>query len=1309
MLKQLFQHTLFGRRLSAGTLGLAAALLLAAAGVVYANVPGGRTPPQGTVPNPGTQQQELANITFPAPYNVYEFVVTCAGCHGGGIDQSAGHFSNWAGTSMASAARDPVFRANEMIVNQTVLAVTGQDGAGNMCFRCHSPNGWYSGRFDPNLAGDPRGTTMEHSILASTDDEGILCEFCHRAIGNVTMRRSNLDPNDPVWNLLAGVSDWPHAGGPFVDQFGDPSIAAGNPYGDTSLQIDDGMTYIAKYPGSVDVFYSDLPLAGTLYTGQTYGVYPSWYTGPKSPVPPGEPQFNSAGQEIVYNPDGSVPIHYEVPIGPPLLPGGGYDYQNQAVSLEHPTVGALRDPNSGEGAFVTTSEFCGSCHDLTVPVLNHGMPEQRTYTEWKFSDFGRDDQSATYQRCQDCHMPTQKHEYSDTAAVSLNPDPVISGWWPYGKDRNPNGGTAFHKFDGANRDLPDYMQILYPEVDLEVIGAPTGNDPRIFPGMLSDRSSMWERAQRNTEISLQDAVDVQIVTAPTMLVDEFGNPILDPNTGNPRWEVQVKVTNTSGHRIPSGYPDGRRLFISLQVTDANGVVIYKSGVYDEAAAELKTTETEAFKRALTARIDENNNAVMVYERVTGTCVDAGGAAIFPDPTAGVPAACAPSPALTNNFILFDNRIPPAGFSAADYQGAGVKFITYDPATWVPREDNARYPDGRGYDVVTYVFDAPLGSDLDARADLFWQTHTREFMEHLKTNDTSTIRPEGPPSIFEPNYPLVPNYLSDRFVETTGIAFSDLRDLDGQPLRDNWGGVAYGAWLLSGKGAPYLVGSAATNVGLPPAPTGLQVLAVFNPDTGLNDPFSQQIVWNPVAGADGYRVWIRYGKDTTGATAAWDQLAIVMAPTTELLNTALNVNKTFGYRVQAFNAAGYSPMSAVVNATTTNDLPLPPMNTTVVSALSTGITLSWFDQADNEDGFVIERQDVPVTGPFVEIARLPTPNGAASGGVNWTDASVVPGLTYNYRVAAYNVWGLSTFDLPVQAAVPGAPPSAPGNLRVTAVTAFQVDLAWDASTGVVNGYRVERSADNGLTWISLGNALPTTTAFSDATVQPLTTYQYRVFAFNTNGDSPASNTVTATTPDLPPAAPSNLAATAPAVFPPREVNLSWRDNANNEAGFKVWRAVETEAGLQPFVLLVTLNTPAAGTGATVTYKDTTVEPKMTYHYKVVAFNAAGDSAFSNEVAIVTPGEIPQAPTNLRLVSRTRTSITMRWNDNSNNEQGFQIWRLNGTWKLIATVGPNVTTYTNTGLTPNTTYSYRVRAYNADGFSAYSNILTTKTLR
>ena len=201
------------------------AVLVASATFVVVNpaiadIPG-RALPGGAVPNPGTQQQELTNITAPGEYNVFEFVVTCAGCHGGSIDQHTAHFSNWAGTSMASSARDPIFRANQIGVNNVVKSITGQDGAGNVCMRCHSPNGWLSGRFDPSLGGKADASNMIQSILLSTDTEGVMCETCHRAAGNVSYKRTDIVAAtgwDSVWNLLAGIFDWQHQGREMVDQ-----------------------------------------------------------------------------------------------------------------------------------------------------------------------------------------------------------------------------------------------------------------------------------------------------------------------------------------------------------------------------------------------------------------------------------------------------------------------------------------------------------------------------------------------------------------------------------------------------------------------------------------------------------------------------------------------------------------------------------------------------------------------------------------------------------------------------------------------------------------------------------------------------------------------------------------------------------------------------------------------------------------------------------------------------------------------------------------------------------------------------------
>lgn len=1093
-----------------------------AAQLVLADVPGGRPGPKGTVPNPGTQEQELTNITLPAPYNVFEFVVTCGACHGGTIDQEAGHFGNWAGTAMASAARDPIFRANNLLVNNTVKDLTGNDGAGNMCFRCHSPNGWYSGRFDPQLGGRADGSGMIHSILLSTDDEGVLCEACHRTMGAVTMKRADLDAADPVWNMLEGIDDWPHQGLPYPD-----GPVAGLPYGDTTLQLNDGMTYTGKYSGSVDFYFLDTPLAGTLYTGQTYAVWP-----------PGtlDALGNDIGGTPVVNADGSVAPWFELPIGPPLNPNGTPDYQAQAISLEHPTQGG---PNmavahaTGDAAFLQSSEFCGTCHELTIPVLNSGMPEQRTYSEWYYSSYGREPAAgaaATPMRCQDCHMPLMKHEYTDDARVSLNPDPQLAGFFPYGKNRNPDGGTAFHKFAGANRWLPPMMKTLYPEVDLEVIGAPTGRDTRVFPGMMSDRALTWDRATRNNELSLARAADLEIVSGPSC------------STGT--CTVQVKVTNNAGHRIPSGYPDGRRAWVSLVVTDAadpaNPAVVYESGHYDRGTATLTNSAADpALTRALGPAISADNNAVMIYEKRTGS--------VAGDAPAGHYTI---TPSLLNDTVVFDNRIPPAGFDVDRYAAAGVHFVTYtanDDGTVTPVDDPGRFLHSDGgpatydnYDLITYSFPAPPDtSALTARAELHWQVHSREFVTFLVDGYTGLSstgpRPEGPPSVFEPNYPLTLNYLSDHvdLAAVTSLAQADGILGEGQTLNDDWAGIAFAAWYLNGKGEPFLTAADGSDVaGAPAAPdvvTAENVAA--DPATGATtDPFSLLVRWSAVAGADSYIVWVRYGIDSSAptdplSTASWDQLALVPATldATEetFLHDGLNVAKTYQYRVQAVDGKGASAFNASPTAVarTPWDLPLPPewiQVQSVTTADPAEITLTWYDAADNEDGFIVQRQDVPAQGDFYTVATVPTNDQAGFGGHTTYTDSVPAGSVFNYRVAAYNANGWSTFTLPVQAATLGVPLKP--TLAATATGPQSVTLTWLAN-GTIEFYTLERSGAGAAGPFDVTRVIndPQASSFVDTLLVANTDYWYRLQACNTVGCSTFSDVAAVTTQPAPPVA------------------------------------------------------------------------------------------------------------------------------------------------------------------------------------------------
>jgi pectate lyase len=181
------------------------------------------------------------------------------------------------------------------------------------------------------------------------------------------------------------------------------------------------------------------------------------------------------------------------------------------------------------------------------------------------------------------------------------------------------------------------------------------------------------------------------------------------------------------------------------------------------------------------------------------------------------------------------------------------------------------------------------------------------------------------------------------------------------------------------------------------------------------------------------------------------------------------------------------------------------------------------------------------------------------------------------------------------------------------------------------------------------------------------------------------------PPSPPAAPGSLAATA---ISGSQINLGWSDNSNNEDGFKIERSTD---GVN-FTQIATV-------GANVTsYPNTGLAAATTYYYRVRAYNAGGDSGYSNTASATTlAAQPPAAPSNLGAVAGKK-KIALSWTDNASNETGFKIERsTDGTnFTQIATVGANATTYTNTGLTSGTTYYYQVRAYSAAGDSAYSNV-------
>jgi len=184
----------------------------------------------------------------------------------------------------------------------------------------------------------------------------------------------------------------------------------------------------------------------------------------------------------------------------------------------------------------------------------------------------------------------------------------------------------------------------------------------------------------------------------------------------------------------------------------------------------------------------------------------------------------------------------------------------------------------------------------------------------------------------------------------------------------------------------------------------------------------------------------------------------------------------------------------------------------------------------------------------------------------------------------------------------------------------------------------------------------------------------------------------------PNAPDGLSATT---VSSSQIDLSWTDNSSNEDGFKIERKTGS-GGTYSQIATVGANETS--------YNDTGLSAATTYYYRVWAYNTAGNSSYSNEASATTQQNLPAAPSGLSATAVSTSQINLAWTDNSNNENGFKIERktgAGGTYSQIATVGANVTSYNNTGLSASTTYYYRVRAYNDAGNSGYSNEASATT--
>lgn len=291
-------------------------------------------------------------------------------------------------------------------------------------------------------------------------------------------------------------------------------------------------------------------------------------------------------------------------------------------------------------SFYTSGEYCGVCHEVSNPYFSHNprssppyeqVPMERTYSEWKASWYASQGKTGT---CQACHMKAAPGVSAITQVAVYRPD------------------IASHAIVGGNTLALRLTAEHWPGVDRQAI----------------------EEGLRATDVLMKSAARVELVAG------REGNQVT----------ALVRLTNLAGHKLPTGFPEGRRIWISVKGIDRSGLVVFESGAVDSSGDVIDDAQLK------------------LYEARPG--VSPGLAAQLQ-----IPAGHSFLSALNDTFY-FDNRIPPRGYSRDAFLARRSAPVGYE------------YTDGQYWDVVRYTLPTAVVR-VDVKVQ--YQSVSGEFARYLR--------------------------------------------------------------------------------------------------------------------------------------------------------------------------------------------------------------------------------------------------------------------------------------------------------------------------------------------------------------------------------------------------------------------------------------------------------------------------------------------------------------------------------------------------------------------------------------------------
>ncbi|MCX7920512.1 MAG: fibronectin type III domain-containing protein [Clostridia bacterium] len=382
-------------------------------------------------------------------------------------------------------------------------------------------------------------------------------------------------------------------------------------------------------------------------------------------------------------------------------------------------------------------------------------------------------------------------------------------------------------------------------------------------------------------------------------------------------------------------------------------------------------------------------------------------------------------------------------------------------------------------------------------------------------------------------------------------------------------------------------------------------------------------------------------------------------------TSLKPGTTYLFDVVATDLAGNTAKSSMYAQTLQDtEAPIPATYLMVTSRTATKLTISWTAGSDNAGA---PQYDVYRNGVLIKSVGTAT---------SYTDTGLAPNTSYTYYVYTYDtLYRVPSSSITGTTLVDTEAPTAPANLSVSSRTEKSITLSWGTSTDNV-GIKQYDIYRNG----TLVGSTTTATTFTNTGLLPNTTYTYAVIAKDTSGNTAQSSSITGTTlaDTQAPTTPANLSATATT-----ETSIAIR-----------WDAATDNIAVTQYNIFRN-GTYIGSTATSTAYTDTGLAEGTSYTYTILAKDAAGNvSDLSSPLSVKTLGSAPTAPTNLRVISATATSISLYWNA-STDDVGVTQYNIYRDGIYIGATGTATSFVDNKELTEGKSYKYTVKAKDAAG--------------